>query len=504
MVLVMELDKNMTNSRVLVISENKKDFYDLENVGLNKVDYFKSIVNACRFFKQNEFLLGQYDFIFLGPSWADYYTNGEYKSYIKSLIHDHEVIVLDYEQENGLKDQKILADDKSFSNIYEYFCYVWNNISTKYLEKVKKKERVRFRIRKEHKKVLSMPKELRNVRMLFYVREEHLEEVKNYVRNLGFEYVDFYTYRFGDLYVDNKFLVENLSSYDIVVLPSSGHLRLENEAMQQMIEKGRSIVSFVYAHKDNYCDGLYDERVTMDFVMAQKGVLQHDYWYRMIGTGQELNREFALFNTILSEYAMFLKENKLANYDILGLNDIDYYDNLVAEYRHEQQLVLLKEYERKNRIDMNEIKKINEYDNLVAKINKFLEYQEIGIVRKTPELCFKKKENGIEVTIYTQGKISERMFIFNDGFREDLRLLWLQYSLNKNGKFQLTEPKEIGIYTCFWDEKCSVPRMDESEEIIFYDMLKRIDIVLSSVLDDLEGKNKVKSIYSLKKKKRRK
>lgn len=499
------MEDKFKNYRVLVISENEDDYNDL--VGkFGQVDYFKSIVCASNYFKVNESIINQYDFIFLGPSLADYYTDGSYKKFLKSLVKSDDLVVFDYEEEKKIKGRLILANNRTFDNIEDYFFVGWTRLLPKVKERLAQKEKKSFKLQTGAKRNIFISKNLKNIRMLFYVREENLESIKAYVKNMGFKNIDFYTYQFGDLNIDDKFLVEKLGTYDVVVLPSSGHLRLKNEASQQMLENGRMVVSLVYAFKNDYRDGVYSEKVRMNFTLSNDHHLEYKYCYGMVGTGQEVEREIALFNTILVEYANFLREAKIIDFEPCVLKDVKYYNKLVKRYREKQQLIRLKEQARRKKVDIDEKAKIILYDKLVRNVQRFLDYQEQGIKRKTPEICLRKKEDVIEITLYLQGRVKQRIFIPNENVADGIRLFDLQYCISENGKWQMLEPKKVGIYTSFWEDECSIARMNEVEMKNFEEIVHKVNMVLESVLNDLENGPKEDNVYSLKKKnkKRRK
>jgi hypothetical protein len=224
---MLKKDKVTKNANVLLISThpNNSDYELLESYGFKKINTFKSIIVADKYFKEHPEELENYDIVFIGKNSYDWHylnTSCNLIKKIQELISKNKIVYSEdynYNYDNILShgfDYRILENDYKWWNNYagSFGCCLEkmvNDILTK-----SKLDKEFIPVRLEDKNSIGYPKRKKDIKILLALNnqdETFINELKREITHLGLNV---------DIVLDNNYalyddLMYKIGDYDIMI-----------------------------------------------------------------------------------------------------------------------------------------------------------------------------------------------------------------------------------------------------------------------------------------------
>ncbi len=512
-------DRILKSANILLISEIEENYDELVKYGFQKVDYFKSLIRADKYFAKYPERLNKYHIILQGHS--NIHTNGfdvkfELENKIitlKNTKHILETPLYKYNYSDHTEFVAYLRDDKNWKNwnieessytaIFDRI--IENTLINHTLDKAQILEKLPEYSDYINPNRLPLPTTKSKLKILF------LDEINLYDRNikdLGLDVALGLDVTFNEDFNHSlKYVISHLGDYDIIIA-SSWHsfnlVSVDIESTEQCKDTGRDLTLLVSYKDSSICQ--YGEDDEVDYAgIGSKINLDYKFAGNFAPDIKCHKKEFRVLRKSLE----FLHEHKESNkyYDnkiavitgILGASVNIYNDALLQnnkppikdldiktaeEFDADYEIVDKQEEERKNSI----LAPIRTFDSIRYAVSSYLNYRRKGIITQTPEgLKITQGKNKIKVENIYQGKTLCTITFSKNYKQENFKIFEIQ-TVSKKGT--LSSPQIIGLYTKKYEKLENVPsRPNERQLNALSSIAKKINVSLLPLTNKAWEKN---------------
>lgn len=482
----MTKEEALEKLNILIISNNECDYEEVRKMGFKNISYFKSIIVADKYFKDNPDELAKYNLIITGEQKVQRVCfHGE-----TDLNHqiDHRPIEVGHiyvYNFNESTEYDVYFNCKSYSSdSMEVIMNMYLDMLLEHDElcaKIKSQETNPLNISEVPKK--DYPTSKKDLHVLFLVSGcVNTESIESSAEELGMDV----TFIHDSNSALGKSVIHHIGEYDIIIASNiySGNLINMNE---EFTEQGKLTglrlgVVATYENESIYTP-TSDNNYTFDLhgyellyksalggIDAQNKGVNKDC-FRVLKNPKYLLAK-SLIERALVDYHC---ELKLING--VGLNDVDP-DNF--KHYSEDYKKVEDTYEQEKEEYLNQVRI---YDSIVSEVKKYLHNKEKGRI-KTPlnDLSIKETEDGIIIEAFTFGR---RICVLTLSKNEDNknRIFYLQ-TMKENGS--LTGDCELSLYPV--EKKLNIARPNEKQMAVLSGLWKKIEKNLVPINDSCAPK----------------
>ena len=494
----------LEKATILLISDAEEDYDALVKYGFKNIDFFKSIIRADKYFKENPDEFDKYVIILEGHQSATKCCFGGNVDLIDRLyrtLDNESIIYTPYSIYSHSGDFVALFSDyknrrcwevkeKSYDDLFDRLiqCASINQI----LDKVSNKE---FKPIQDYinPNKLELPTKKSDLKILYLDSVEVSDFANDIANELGLNV----TFKEDNNYSLGRFVKSYLGDYDIIIVSdtySSSILGMNNESTEQCKDTGRNLTLLVTYNKDIIWQFYYDYKDEFDYqgigdkinlkyifggnVASNSGV--EDKEYRVLRQAKEAEEIQSLEKYRLSaicgmrsilEEALNIYNNALLESQNLGLCDFDFksaeeYDN---EYAKAEEAIKLRR--------QLELQPIRDFDSLSYNLSCYLNYKKKGLVpSRLDGIKIRETKDGIYVENIYNNRVLCAITISKKKSEENLRVFSIQTTTKKGN---LGEPQMTGLYTHKFEALENIPdRPNENQMNALKSLYKKVNFVV--------------------------
>ena len=476
----------LQDANVLLLSEVGKEYEQLQSYGFKKIDRFKSIIRADKYFKSHPEELKKYHIIIDGSTpfrsrdqlaslKGSFRQNKKivYCSYIKCNINNSPIDSYDASFYLDETLRKFAVLDRDFNKVIDAVIYfgaikdVLNRIDKKYISKHPIEN-----IDATNK--ITLPDQKKQLKILYVNRYYGaFSPAIKIAEDLGLN-VEF-RYR-GDNYVEDKY-----GDYDIILGGSFTGVTIDEkqEVAEQCKDTGRRLVLVAnfeehsLSVKDENGDSEYDRfgnEMELKYIYA--GELGDDEKpsnkrFRILKDGDINLNECNLKATL--EDAVRLYNDRLIKMTGKGLSDFDFKTS--EEYDSEYDLVAKNEQARVDKI----LKPIRDFESMNYTINRILAYKD-WITEEEQEILndfniIDRDDGLITVEVKENGKVISRITCLKTYKQETYREFIFSYG---DDTHTIEDKQRLGLYTSKHEGEKFLPRRANKKELEQLEIMESI------------------------------
>jgi hypothetical protein len=513
-------DKVTKHANVLLLSSDDEHLKLLQTYGFKKINQFKSLLKADKYFKEHPEELESYDIVIRGKT--NYAGEAVYLGLdilhkiedlrLKGILIDpnyygsKEWLDLPYETEfytleNGYRKWYIYNDSVGSMLDDIVRCEEHNHIISR--KKYKSFTKLEDKIAKE----LPLPTKKSDIKILLAIdtNEDITNAINTALKNMRLT-VNVIDDNNLTLYKD---IIKNLGDYDIIIASdrSKGIINLAVEACEQDKDTGRKLnllltydedictkidsigalfgiatyIEYVYAYNFNNID-----HVNNGYITAIKEKVSFDYKDSEYARNIKQKDYTTIISTVESAVCMYndkLKELGYSPIKDLNFKSMEEYNN---EFDSMYQKLVAEENKGKRLIEI--------VDEIKEMANKYLSYIEEGYYMPLNGLNITSTTNGIKIDNVFNGRVLCSVILSNNDNSYNIRVIGVQ-TLSKKGV--LISPEIVKIDSKLGKDG-SISKPTELQEKAIESIKKKMDNVLKPLLDNIHKKDKTKKYINKK------
>jgi len=454
-----EKKKLKSDAKILVLSGEEADYQILKKMGFLHIDYFKSYINADKYFEENYYELDKYHIIILGSNAVNcnYRIITPLEERIKFIDSYHDRAIATVLREENKVTATLCHNESwhkySVSSNYYYDvvnAIVENTVVNDVLEgrrNTKEYEDIKEYVNPDK---IDLPTKKSDLKVLCLVEKGEIESLEQINTNLGVNV----TFVREDNMALSREVVCNLGDYDIIMASekySSAILSMNGEAAEQCKLTGRrGVLLGTYILDEN----------NIRFNYITNGELEN----------KESSFEYKVCKQDVCELYESLIKEIIVSYNECSPNKIEDIDFMsFADYQKEQI------------VHLEELEIINE---LFLKAKKYVKSRKKGLIKgKIEGLRIYQNENGLVVENVLQGRTLCSL-VFAKYYDEDNIRIFSMQTVNKKG--MLGHSEVVGVYTNEFLNLDNIPnRPTEKQWIAINSLTKKVNHILNPILDPI-------------------
>ena len=502
----MRRERVVSETNILLISDNIEDYKGLINCGFKNIDYFKSIVRANAYFKTHPELLKQYHLIIKGNQNVQrccFYGEVELDNVVDNLRRNSPVLVLEFTRGNSihngihafLSDRKIKRSwDILEQTIEEFYNRVLENILMngilddpyfKDVEYVPYEETIN-----PHRFIPKTKKDLK-ILVLGFGGQVFPKVIGDLGLNIDFNEDN--NFSLG-LHVKN-----NLGNYDIIIASrfySGNILGMNRESTEQCKDTGREL-TLLMTYKTN-AFGAPEElgsSFKINYVYGGNLTPESDINEKDMNVLRCTSPEFenthlkeiysrwkAILESAVSLYNEALKRQ--GEVTIKGTDSFRTLEKINEEFNEAYNA----EEEKKKK----EMEPINAFDDLLYQIHAYLSYKRSGQTKRTPQdIRIIEGRQGITVENIISGVVACSITFKKSLYKEEGLKVFTVQTRTKKGNF--SKPEVVGLYTSVHEGKENTPnRPNPIQASALSSIEKKVAYAVKPIIDEVYAETREK------------
>lgn len=438
----------LNNLNILLISDTTFDYDSLLEYGFHHIDYFRSIVRASKYFKEEMKELEKYHMILIGS----HMVNEE--SFLEQLKSLNDSLLVEVETNRLQKSIELscylgdyqnrrswLAKESNYTDLLDRIleCLMINQMG--------EKQKKYYPIRVECQRELVMPSTKMDLKVLCLDVDLDRQDMESLEKKLGFS-IEFSR---GDIHsVENR-----LGDFDIMIASndtSNKLLWMSSEVREQAIDTGRTF-SLLVTYQDQHIP-LFDEDNRLDIYgygsRIHLNYIVNDGSFSIV---EEMDFHH-LYDKVEDDLSLEQLENRKKKSSIKGVVEAsvslynDCLRNPISDISCKDADTFDREYliaetkEKKRQLDA--LEPIYEYDKLKSAVEEYLRYQQDGVItKKIDGLVIVNLPDSIYIKTTYEHKPLCAITIPKVEYSDNLREFYVQTVTNG----LLNEKEKVGFYT---------------------------------------------------------
>lgn len=499
----------LTKANVLLISDDEEDYEELKKSGFKNISYFKSIIRADNYFRNNPNELEQYHIIINGSHKVQRCCfNGEVELDKKINETKHKALVTHLyktERFNQIEYNTLLNDwenhksweitSHSLKNVYEEI--IKAAIITEVLKKVKTTES--FSPAKDYinPNKLPLPSKKSDLKILYLDKIRVSRYADKIAETLGLNI----TFKEDDNTTLGKYVKASLGEYDIIIVSDSysrSILDMNKESTEQCKDTGRELTLLVTYDKKSIPEMDEDKKLDMDG-FGLKINLNYSFGGNLAPDQEKHSKEFRVLRRhddevpndayktfdeneitemegIIEAVVNIYNESLLQN-DKESIDDLDFLS--MEELDREFEIVEQKE---NNRI-LKALEPIKNYDSMIYTITNYMSYLKRGFIEKEPTgLRVTERKDFYQIDNIENEHIVSSITVPKNYKKDNLRVFKIRTTLNDGS---LSKPRFVGLYTRKYEKLENVPyRPNESQRKALTDIYEKINTLIRPLCNE--------------------
>lgn len=472
------------NLNILLISDTSSSYEALLDYGFHHIDYFRSIVRASKYFKEERKELEKYHMVLIGSHIV------EEKTFLEQLKKQKDCLLIEIEDNrlsNGVELSSLLNDyqnyrswvakESTYSNLLDRIteCLIINQ--------VEKKQKKYYPVKIEQPKRIKIPMVKKDLKILYLDVDLEGKDVKSLRDELELD-IEFSN-------KDIRFMENRLGDFDIIIASkdtSNKLLKMSGEVREQAIDTGRTfslLVTYQNQHiysfdEDNQLDTYgYGSRIHLNYIVNESSFsvveeMEFHHLYDKIVEEDtlkqfEIVRKKSVTKGVVEASVSLYNDCLRRPISDIHCKDADTFD---------REYLLVENKEKKRQLDA--LKPIYDYDRLKSKVEEYLKLRKEGsITPKLNGLAIVELPDSIYIKTLYEHKPLCAMTIPKIDSGDNLREFYVQTA--KNGV--LNEKEKVGLYTRKYESLPGVAERPNEEQIKLIQFVeKKVDYHISPLL----------------------